>query len=222
MREAVRVLSALPLPEATFHALQAVDARVRVHVLSREARRRFRRAAGGDDEGGGRDPRGAGAERGAVRAGIRSLPGCPKNGPVRWIQLASAGADQAISRPLPSGVVLTNAGDLYATPGGGVGVGILADARQTDAVFSGAASGGGVEPQGSTGHAPRIDGSNRRDGGDRGGDGAPVSGIRGTSAGVDTQRARRRARAALRSTLWARSTARDGGTRGLRGAGRCR
>ena len=115
MSEAVRVLSALPLPEATLHALQAVDTRVRVRVLSREARRRFRRAAGRDDAAAA-EIREALSESEALFVLGFDHSWLPENGSLRWIQLASAGADQAINQPLPSGVVLTNAGDLYATP----------------------------------------------------------------------------------------------------------
>ena len=115
MSEPVRVLSALPLPEATQQALRAVDARVRVRVLSREARRRFRRAAGGD-EASAAEIREALSESVALFALGFDHSWLPEKGPLRWIQLASAGADHAISRPLPAGVVLTNAGDLYATP----------------------------------------------------------------------------------------------------------
>lgn len=115
MSEPVRVLSALPLPETTQQALRAVDARVRVRVLSREARRRFRRAAGGDDAAAA-EIREALSESAALFTLGFDHSWLPEEGPLRWIQLASAGADHAISRPLPGGVVLTNAGDLYATP----------------------------------------------------------------------------------------------------------
>ncbi len=115
MNEPVRVLSALPLPEATQHALQAIDVRVRVRVLSQEARRRFRRAEGEGDEAAA-EIREALSESEALFTLGFDHSWLPESGPLRWIQLASAGADQAMNRPLPSGVVLTNAGDLYATP----------------------------------------------------------------------------------------------------------
>lgn len=117
MGEPVRVLSALPLPEASQAALRAVDERVSVRVLGREARRRFRSAEATVEDGAAdAEIREAVAESTALFALGFDHGWLPEGGSLRWIQLASAGADQAVSHPLPQGVMLTNAGDLYATP----------------------------------------------------------------------------------------------------------
>lgn len=115
MREPVRVLSALPMSESTQAELRAVEG-VEVRVLGREARRLFRSARAKVEDGAEAEIREALAESVALFALGFDHSWLADGGSLRWIQLASAGADQAVSKPLPPGVVLTNAGDLYATP----------------------------------------------------------------------------------------------------------
>ncbi len=115
MTEPIHVLSAIPLSEATQASIREVDDRIRLLVLSAEGRRRFRNRGGGGEEGA-EEVRSAVGEAAAWLTLRFDHDWIPDHGPLRWIQLASAGADHALRQPIPEGITVTNAGSLYATP----------------------------------------------------------------------------------------------------------
>lgn len=123
MSNELHVACLLPIAPETAARIRAVDPRVRLHVLSDAARRHLMRGGSPDQDGGERD--------GAAEAELAEALGQaevwfsftwegmrfpPAGGPLRWLQLASAGADRLLRAGPPEGVTITNVSGLAATP----------------------------------------------------------------------------------------------------------
>ena len=119
MAGSLHILTTLRVPDAVQSEIRAIDGRVRLHVLSEPAARRFRTPDAAVDD---RDS----ADREIGEAVARSeiwwtfmMPHerIPKEGPLRWIQLGGAGADWLLrAGAFPPGVRLTNSRGVAAQP----------------------------------------------------------------------------------------------------------
>lgn len=126
MAHEIRVASALPIPASAQARIRDIDDRIRLDVLSRNAGRRLNAPGANLERNPGADLDEAAADREIeeVLGGAEiwfsftweNMHFPPAGGPLRWIQLASAGADRILRANPPEGVTITNVSGLHATP----------------------------------------------------------------------------------------------------------
>jgi phosphoglycerate dehydrogenase-like enzyme len=128
MSREIQISSLLPISSATEEQIRAVDDRIRLHVLSPQALARLNAPDPDPDrtvvDAARLDT--AAVDQEIAKALTQSevwfsftWPGMqfpPAGGPLRWIQLASAGADGILEANPPEGVTITNVSGLHATP----------------------------------------------------------------------------------------------------------
>ncbi|HJN93544.1 MAG TPA: D-2-hydroxyacid dehydrogenase [Dehalococcoidia bacterium] len=128
MSSEIQISSLLPISPATQERIRAVDDRIRLHVLSPEALARLNAPDPDPDTVVAEvtDADAAAVDQEIAEALTQSevwfsftWPGMqfpPAGGPLRWVQLASAGADRVLEAKPPEGVTITNVSGLHATP----------------------------------------------------------------------------------------------------------
>ncbi len=119
MPDEIWITCTLPVSAAAQERIRAVDERIRLHVLSRDAARRLN-----DPQREVDDPAAADEEVRAALAAAEIWFGFSwpemkfpsTDGKLRWIQLASAGAEGLLNQQPPQHLQLTNSSGLAATP----------------------------------------------------------------------------------------------------------